>query len=49
MMNFHQKHLYNHNLKYSSIDEFHPNDEYSIAMIDFLTMVSFHHNDEFEP
>ena len=41
MMNLHQKCLRNHNLKYSSIDEFHPNDEYSIAMINFSN------NDEF--
>ena len=33
-MNFHQKYLYNHNLKDSS-DEFHSNDEYSIAMINY--------------
>ena len=35
LMNFHQKYLYNHSLKYSSIDEFYPNDEYSIEMINF--------------
>ena len=40
-MNFAQKYLYNHNCKYSSIDEFHPNDEYSIAII------NFHKNKEF--
>ena len=41
MMNFHPKYLYNYYLKYSSIELFHPNDEYSIAMI------NFHNNDEF--
>ena len=38
---FSSKYLYNHNLKNSSIDEFHPNDEYSIAKINFQK------NDEF--
>ena len=41
LMNVHQKYLCNYNLKYSSIDEFYPNDEYSIAIIHFPN------NDEF--
>ena len=54
MMNFRQRYLYNHNLKCSSIDEFHPNDEYFIAMINFhdnneffFKMMNLNHSDKF--